>query len=115
MIADATMSTSSIRRRTSSTLCMLFWTSVRGEPVEPRAKPLVLRQAQDERCTKPSDVTSLCPSFSVEVILQDDRGRGRVELLFALPPITLADREAALGLAARQSLVFRGNGDRGAG
>src|SRR5437899_4547627 len=115
MNAAAPMATSSNSSRTPNTFFMLFWTSARSEPVEPRAKPLVLRQAQDERCTKPSDVTSLCPSFSVEVILQDDRGRGRVELLFALPPITLADREAALGLAARQSLVFRGNGDRGAG
>src|SRR5919197_30669 len=43
---------------------------------------------------------------SIQVVLQDDRRRGRVEFFLPFFPIALPDRETALGLPARESFVF---------
>src|SRR5687767_2616170 len=43
----------------------------------------------------------------VEIVLQDDSGRRRIELLLPGPPVLLALREPALGLDARQALVLQ--------
>src|SRR5438045_658854 len=60
----------------------------------------------DERRTpEPSRV-------SIQVVLQDDRGSSRVEPGLPLPPVTLADCQAAFGFAAREPLVFRRNRER---
>src|SRR5438876_7119316 len=118
MNAAALTATSSNSNRTPSTFFMLFnqRTNENDEPERRTSQLAGLHLAPSHLAPRTSHLALphlivLRPSFSVEVILQDDRGRGCVELLFAFPPITLADREAALGLAARQSLVFPGNGD----
>src|SRR5664279_3833869 len=48
----------------------------------------------------------------VQIILQDDRRRGRVELFIAFAPVALADGQPALRLAARQALAFGRNRQR---
>ena len=42
----------------------------------------------------------------VQVILQDDGCRRGIEPFLAFPPVALAQRQAALGLAAREPLVL---------
>jgi len=41
----------------------------------------------------------------VQIILQDDGRRGRVELLLSTPPVAFSKRQAGFRFAARQALV----------
>src|SRR5688572_3110378 len=50
------------------------------------------------------DAVSVGPP--VEVVLQDDRGRRRIEARLALPPVALANGETTLGVATREALVL---------
>src|SRR5262245_40999223 len=44
---------------------------------------------------------------AIEILLEDDRRRRRIEPLLSRAPVLLADRESALGLAAGQTLVLK--------
>src|SRR5262245_37608744 len=53
-----------------------------------------------------------CMRPAVEIVLQDDRGRRRVETGLACPPVLFASRQATLGLDARQALVLENDRQR---
>src|SRR5262249_18113270 len=51
---------------------------------------------------------TLLPALpAIEILLEDDRRRRRIEPLLPRAPVLLADREPAFGLAAGQTLVLK--------
>ena len=49
----------------------------------------------------------------VQIVLKNYRGSRGIESLLSAPPVAVANRESALGLPARQALVFANHGERG--
>src|SRR5262249_58053665 len=58
---------------------------------------------------------TLLPALpAIEILLEDDRRRRRIEPLLPRAPVLLADREPAFGLAAGQTLVLKHHRNIGA-
>src|SRR6185295_11942337 len=56
--------------------------------------------------------TTAAFSSAVQVVLQNDGGSRRVELLFSLPPVAFVHCQTTFGFSTRQAFVCRDNPQR---